>query len=113
MKYDPTMTLELQQAYESALANDEITDKASIVSQLSLKFDVPERSIIAKLSSLGIYQKKTYLNKRGEAPVKKEEYIERIAEAMQVNLELLESLEKANKNVLILLLKALSIEVEQ
>lgn len=103
MKYDPTTTLELQQAYLKGI------EDPNIVKQLSLQFDVPERSVIAKLSSLGIYQKKTYLNKRGEPPVKKEEYIERIAEAMEVNLELLESLEKANKNVLILILKALSL----
>lgn len=106
MKYDPTTTLELQQAYIKGI------EDPNIVKQLSIQFDVPERSIIAKLSSLGVYQKKTYLNKRGEAPVKKEEYIEKIAEAMEVNLELLESLEKANKNVLILLLKALSIDTE-
>jgi Zn-dependent peptidase ImmA (M78 family) len=105
VKYDPTTTLELQQAYLEGI------EDANIVNKLSLRFDVPERSIIAKLSSLGIYQKKTYLNKRGEPPVKKEEYIERIAEAMEVNLELLESLEKANKNVLILILKALSMDI--
>ena len=104
MKYDPTTTLELQQAYLEGI------EDANIVNKLSLRFDVPERSIIAKLSSLGIYKKKTYTNKRGETPVKKEEYIEKIAQAMEVNLELLESLEKANKNVLILLLEALSLE---
>jgi hypothetical protein len=47
-----------------------------------------------------VYQKKQYLNKRGELPVKKSEHIERIADLLEVNLELLESLEKVNKGVL-------------
>jgi Zn-dependent peptidase ImmA (M78 family) len=97
MKYDKETTDQIIKLYQ---AGTSVTD-------LAAQFDVPERSIIAKLSSLGVYQKKEYLNKRGEKPVKKEEYIERIAELLDVNLELLESLEKANKNVLILLEKAL------
>lgn len=71
---------------------------------------VPERSVIAKLSSLGIYQKKQYLTKRGEIPVRKSEYIEKIAEILSVDVETLESMEKLNKNVLILLLNNLEPE---
>lgn len=70
------------------------------VPELAAELDVPERSIIAKLSSLGVYQKKLYTNKRGEIPVKKSEHIERIAVLLNTNLELLESLEKVNKTVL-------------
>lgn len=70
------------------------------VQQIASEFDVPERSVIAKLSSLGVYQKKTYVNKRGEVPVKKSEHIERIADLLDCDLELLESLEKVNKLVL-------------
>lgn len=70
------------------------------VQEIALQLDVPERSVIAKLSSLGVYQKKTYTNKRGEVPVKKSEHIERIAELLDCDLELLESLEKVNKLVL-------------
>ena len=36
-------------------------------------------------------------------PTKKSEHIERIAELLQCNLELLESLEKVNKQVLIMI----------
>ena len=85
----------------------EITDKliadyraGVTVSEISSGLDVPERSVIAKLSSLGVYVKKSYVNKRGETPVKKSEHIERIAELLDVNEELLESLEKVNKTVL-------------
>lgn len=77
------------------------------VLDLATELDVPERSIIAKLSSLGVYQKKSYLNKRGEIPVKKAEHIERIAVLLDANLELLESLEKVNKTVLVMIERAL------
>jgi hypothetical protein len=78
------------------------------VPDLACELDVPERSIIAKLSSLGVYQKKSYVNKRGETPVKKSEHIERIAILLNANLELLESLEKVNKTVLVMIERALS-----
>ena len=90
MKYTKEVTDKLIEDYKAGVP----------VKDLALELDVPERSIIAKLSSLGVYQKKQYLNKRGELPVKKSEHIERIAELLDVNLELLESLEKVNKGVL-------------
>lgn len=73
------------------------------VRELARELGVSERSIIAKLSSIGIYKKKEYLNKRGEPPVKKEEYIERIAQLLDMNVELMESMEKVTKTVLVLM----------
>lgn len=100
MKYTPELTKQLSEQYLSDAS----------VEELMLQFDVPRRSIIAKLSSLGIYKRKEYVNKRGEPPVKKEVYVENIANLLNVNIEILESLEKANKNVLKLLEAALSRE---
>lgn len=77
------------------------------VAEIAAALDVPTRSVIAKLSSLGVYEKKKYVTKRGEVPVKKEEYIERIAKLLDVQQDILESLEKCNKNVLLLLTNAL------
>jgi len=90
MKYTPESTKKLVEDYEAG----------ATVLELAQQLEVPERSIIAKLSSLGVYQKKQYLNKRGEVPVKKSEHIERIAHLLDVDEELLESLEKVNKTVL-------------
>lgn len=70
------------------------------VKDIALAIDVPERSVIAKLSSLGVYEKKTYVNKRGELPTKKSQHIDKIAELLEVDAETLESLEKVNKGVL-------------
>jgi len=95
--------------YTKEICDRMVQDYAAGVSVLELaeQLQVPERSIIAKLSSLGVYQKKSYLNKRGEVPVKKAEHIERIAVLLDANLELLESLEKVNKTVLVMIEHAL------
>ena len=58
-------------------------DKQTIIEELADKLHKPRRSIIGKLSRLGIYEKKIYLTKRGEN-----------------RLEYLEGLEKAPKEVL-------------
>ena len=67
------------------------------VALLAKQYDVSPRSIISKLSSLGIYKKKEYLNKRGEPPIKKEIYIDGIAEMLGIEPQLLESMEKVTK----------------
>lgn len=97
MKYDNETTLKLIKDYQADVP----------VSQLASELGVPERSVIAKLSSLGVYKRKEYLTKQGEKPVKKEQYVERIAKLLGQNVEILESLEKVNKNVLKLLEEAL------
>lgn len=98
MKYTPEVTAKLVADYQSGVSTEE----------LAAQLDVPVRSVIAKLSSLGVYQKKSYLNKRGEVPIKKEEYIDRLAILLGVDVDRLESLEKVNKNVLKLLEDALT-----
>ena len=77
------------------------------VKTIAQTLGVPDRSIIAKLSSLGVYQKRVYTNKRGEVPVKKWEHIEQLATLLGVNSDQLESLEKVNKSVLVLLTRRL------
>lgn len=94
MKYTKEITDKLVLDYKSGVT----------VQTLAQQLEVPERSIIAKLSSLGCYQKKQYLNKRGEVPKKKSEHIEQLAKLLEVDSERLESLEKVNKLVLQLLI---------
>jgi hypothetical protein len=73
------------------------------VEQIATTLGVPARSVIAKLSSLGVYRRKTYLNKQGEPPERKSEILDRLAVLLGVEADQLESLEKANKWVLLLL----------
>ena len=91
MKYTKEITDRLIEQYKTGVH----------VQKIAQELEVPERSIIAKLSSLGVYQKKTYLNKRGEIPTKKAEHIENIAKLLKMDVELLESLEKVNKGILL------------
>ncbi len=98
MKYTKEITDTIVQQYA----------QGADVTTIAQTLGVPDRSIIAKLSSLGVYQKRIYTNKRGEVPIKKWEHIERLAELLQVNSDQLESLEKVNKSVLVLLTKRLS-----
>ncbi len=101
MKYTTEMVEKMTSDYQNGKS----------VAEIASELDAPERSVIAKLSSLGIYKRKEYLNKRGEIPVKKEEYIERIATMLDIDSSLLESLEKVTKSALVLLekqIKALS-----
>lgn len=118
MKYTNEITSKIVELYEEGTKDNAkssltvVAEIAEYLKQFNLDeagtpMEVPERSIIAKLSSLGVYRKKEYLTKRGEVPVKKEEYIDRIAAHLKVNVELLESLEKVNKSVLIMLNNAL------
>jgi hypothetical protein len=107
MKYDSETTKALIEGYKNLGANSDC------IPILAVQFSVPERSIIAKLSSLGLYKRKEYVNKLGEPPIKKEVYVENIAKLLGANLELLESLEKVNKNVLKMLEAALSEKVEE
>jgi Zn-dependent peptidase ImmA (M78 family) len=97
MKYTKEIVDKMVERYQTGTTAEE----------LAQELDVPVRSIIAKLSSLGVYKKKSYTNKNGEVPVKKEFYIERIAHLLNENIELLESLEKVNKRVLIRLVEQL------
>lgn len=97
MKYTKEITDSIVQQYQ----------QGAEVSEIAHNLGVPDRSVIAKLSSLGVYTKKKYLNKRGEVPIKKWEHIEQLAQTLGVPSDQLESLEKVNKSVLILLSRRL------
>ena len=98
MKYTKEITDRIVNDYQAGI----------LVERIALELKVPEKSIIAKLSSMGIYRKRQYLNKRGEVPVKKWQMIEELAQLLEVPSDQLESLEKVNKNVLVILKRRLS-----
>jgi hypothetical protein len=97
MKYTNEQTLKIIEDYQNGVP----------VLDIANEYNVPTRSIVAKLAAAGVYKRQEYRNKRGEVPIKKEEYITRIAKLLEVNVDILESLEKANKKVLQLIEEAL------
>ncbi len=78
------------------------------VEELATTLDVPKRSLIAKLSSLGIYKRKQYTDKTGKPPVRKSQYIEDLSLLLKIPVEQLDSLEKTNKRILEILAHKLS-----
>ena len=70
------------------------------VQELAAQLGKNERSIIGKLSRLGIYQRKVYVSKTGSPPISKLEIVAQIESLMNMKLE---GLEKSPKGVLLAL----------
>ena len=104
-----TMTANASQNYsESMIA--EITAKYSAdpvratVDALADKFGKSPRSIIAKLSALGIYQKAERVTKRGEPVVKKEFFVNAVNERLGRELPSVAKMTKVDLQALLELL---------
>lgn len=92
---------------ETKLLIEKYTDKPCLetVRQLSVQFNKPVKSIIAKLSKEGVYVTKGYVDKRGERPITKLELVSQIENIVRIPLE---GLDKAPKGTLKNLLQALT-----
>ena len=66
------------------------------------------RSIIAKLSKEGVYQKKEYVSKTGEKPVAKDATADAIGAVLNLSEGEVTSLTKANKTALVKIFAALA-----
>ena len=96
VNYTQEQTTQVVEAYKSGTA----------VEQIAQDLGKSTRSIVAKLSREGVYQPKT--KAKGETRVKKAELVDKLAAACDVAPEVFESLEKANYEVLELLVAKLS-----
>lgn len=97
IKYTPEIESKLAREYAEGRSVDD----------LAQELGVSPRSVISKLSALGVYRKKQYLNKLGEPPIKKAEYVSEICEKLNIDEDLGESLAKVNKHILKLILDKL------
>lgn len=75
-------------------------DEKMTVEMIATEFGKSVRSITAKLSREGVYQKKTYTSKTGAAVVKKDTLADQLAELVGLTEAEAESLTKANKTAL-------------
>lgn len=66
------------------------------------------RSVVAKLSREGVYKKKVYKTKTGEAVVKKDAHADAIGAILRLPENDVESLTKANKSALKAIFEALA-----
>ena len=78
------------------------------VEQLGELVGKTARSVVAKLSRMGIYKKKAYVTKNGEAPVKKDTQADTIGRILGLSEADTDSLTKANKTALKAIMTALA-----
>jgi 3-hydroxyacyl-CoA dehydrogenase len=90
VNYTPEMTLAIVGAYTA-------DPTKATVEALATKFGKTTRSIIAKLSREGVYQKAEYVTKAGAKPETKEAKVEKIAAILGVQSDKLGGLETATK----------------
>jgi hypothetical protein len=101
VNYTPKQTAELKAAYVDSPTQE-------TVKMFAEKFGKSARSIIAKLSREGVYQKKEYVSKNGEKPVKKDAHADAIGKILELSEPDVESLTKANKRAVETIFKALA-----
>lgn len=95
--YTDEMVARISDAYSAAPTRE-------TVDALAAELDRPVRSIISKLSALGIYQKAEKVTKAGKVIVKKEEYVAQVQAALGNEFP---SMEKMTKTDLERLVKVL------
>lgn len=78
------------------------------VEQIAQNLGKSARSIVAKLSREGVYNKKVHVTKTGEAVVKKDAHADAIGAILQMAANDIESLTKANKSALKAIFEALA-----
>lgn len=85
----------------------ELFNSGTPIPEISAIMELPQRSVTAKLSNLKLYKRQPYKTKQGLLVVTKTELIDSLAQTLDCDAQLLESLEKCNKSVLQLLVKKL------
>ena len=97
VNYTPEQTVQIVEQYAAGTAVESIAEQ----------FGKSVRSIVAKLSREGVYQKKQYVTKSGNPAVKKDTFADNIAALCGFTEAETESLTKANKTALIKILQKL------
>lgn len=97
--YTAEQTAALVEAYKAA-------PTAETVSAFAESFGKSVKSIVAKLSREGVYQKKEYTTKAGVAPVKKDAIADELQSIFNLSEAEADSLTKANKTALVKILAA-------
>ena len=98
VNYTPEQTAKIVNDYATGVT----------VEQIAAAMNKSVRSIVAKLSREGVYKKKEYKTKTGEAVVKKDAHADAIGAILKLAENDIESLTKCNKNALRVIFEALA-----
>ena len=90
VNYTPEQTAKMVADYQAGVT----------VEQIAQALGKTVRSVVAKLSREKVYVAKSYVNKNGEAPIKKDVHADFIGTMLQLSENDVESLTKANKSAL-------------
>lgn len=101
--YTMEQTVALVEAYKA-------NPSADTVAAFAESFGKSVKSIVAKLSREGVYQKKEYTTKAGALPIKKEALADVIGLACGLSDAETDSLAKANKTALVKIANMLKLE---
>lgn len=85
-----------QEMIDTMTAEYTANPNRATVDALAEQFDKTARSVISKLSTLGIYQKAERVTKRGEPIIKKEVFIAQIQDALGVELASFDKMTKSD-----------------
>ena len=100
VNYTPEQTKAILDSYDNG--------NGSTVEAIAEKMGKSVRSIVAKLSREGVYKKKEYKTKNGEAVVKKDAHADAIGAILGLPENDIDSLTKANKSALKAIFEALA-----
>jgi transposase-like protein len=98
VNYTPEQTAKMVEAYK----------EGATVEAIAETLGKTVRSVVAKLSREGVYKKKEYTTKTGEAPVAKEYLADQVGALAGLSEGEIDSLTKANKTALAKILAKLS-----
>ena len=98
VNYTPEQTTAIVQQYVDGIT----------IESLAEQFGKSVRSIVAKLSREGVYQKKQYVSKTGEPVQKKDSVADAIGAVLSMTEAEIDSLTKANKTALVKIFSALA-----
>lgn len=98
VNYTPEQTLKMVADYQAGVT----------VETIAQALGKTVRSVVAKLSREGVYKRKEYKTKTGEAVVKKDAHADAIGAILRLPENDIESLTKANKSALKAIFEALA-----
>lgn len=104
--YTVEQTAALVEAYKAAPTVETVTAFAE-------QFGKSVKSVVAKLSREGVYQKKEYTTKAGARPIKKDSLADVIGSACGLSEPEMDSLAKANKTALVKIANVLKLEAAE
>jgi hypothetical protein len=102
--YTPEMEARLVAVYNGEASQEE---RDTAVEALSNELNRTKRSVVAKLSRMGVYTAKEYRTKQGTKSVSKAALVGTIAAMVDVQEDVVGSLEKATKGALVIVANAI------